>query len=99
MRPLPLKVLALVALMTLPGVAVAQTVHIGLVGQGTAPHWPVYIAEAQGYFEAEGIKPDIEYTQSNAGVVQAVAAGSLDVALSSGLVEPIRAIDKGASIA
>jgi ABC-type nitrate/sulfonate/bicarbonate transport system substrate-binding protein len=91
--------MTIAACVALSPAALAQTVHVGLVGQGTAPHWPVYIAEARGYFDAEGIKPDFVFTQSNAGLVQQVAAGSLDVAFSSGLVDPIRAIDKGAPIA
>src|SRR4051794_11773924 len=77
----------------------AETVIIGTVGQGSATNWPTYIAVAKGFFEAEGIKPDFVYTPGNAPLVQQLAAGSLDVALSSGLVDPIRAIDKGAPVA
>lgn len=82
-----------------PGAAAAQTVTVGTVGQGSATHWPLYIAQKKGYFAAEGLKLDFVYTQSNAALVQQLAAGSLDLALSSGLVDPIRAIDKGAAIA
>src|SRR5689334_3818637 len=71
----------------------AETVTIGTVGQGSIANWPGYIATAKGFFDAEGIKPDFVYTPSNTGLVQQVAAGSVDVALSSGLVDPIRAID------
>src|SRR5262245_48782195 len=76
----------------------AETVTIGTVGQGSATNWPTYIAVAKGYFEAEGIKPEFVYTPGNAPLVQQLAAGSLDVALSSGLVDPLRAIDKGAPV-
>jgi ABC-type nitrate/sulfonate/bicarbonate transport system substrate-binding protein len=79
--------------------APAQTITVGTVGQGSATHWPLYIAQKKGYFTAEGLKLDFVYTQSNAALVQQLAAGSLDLALSSGLVDPIRAIDKGAAIA
>jgi NitT/TauT family transport system substrate-binding protein len=77
----------------------AETVIIGTVGQGSVTSWPTYIAVSKGFFDAEGIKPDFVYTQSNAALVQQLAAGSLDMALSAGLVDPIRAIDKGASVA
>src|SRR5919109_298097 len=85
------------ALLTAP--AAAQTITVGTVGQGSATHWPLYIAQKKGYFDAEGLKLDFVYTQSNAALVQQLAAGSLDLALSSGLVDPIRAVDKGAAIA
>jgi NitT/TauT family transport system substrate-binding protein len=39
------------------------------------------------------------HAQSNAAVVQQLAAGSINVATNSGLVDPIRAIDKGAPVA
>lgn len=85
--------------MLLPTSLAAQTVTVGTVGQGSATHWPLYIGQKKGYFAAEGLKLDFVYTQSNAALVQQLAAGSLDIALSSGLVDPIRAIDKGAAIA
>jgi ABC-type nitrate/sulfonate/bicarbonate transport system substrate-binding protein len=77
----------------------AQSINVGTVGQGSATHWPLYIAQEKGYFAAEDLKLDFVYTQSNAALVQQLAAGSLDLALSSGLVDPVRAIDKGAAIA
>jgi len=39
------------------------------------------------------------FAQSNAAVIQQVAAGSINVSTNSGLVDPIRAIQKGAPIA
>jgi NitT/TauT family transport system substrate-binding protein len=39
------------------------------------------------------------FAQSNANVIQQVAAGSANVSTNSGLVDPIRAIQKGAPIA
>src|SRR5437016_1850483 len=39
------------------------------------------------------------YIQSSASLVQQLTAGSLDMALSTGLADPIRAIDKGGNIA
>jgi NitT/TauT family transport system substrate-binding protein len=87
------------ALLLASASGMAQTITVGTVGQGSATHWPLYIAQKKGYFAAEGLKLDFVYTQSNAALVQQLAAGSLDLALSSGLVDPIRAVDKGAAIA
>ncbi len=48
---------------------------------------------------AAGIKPDTVFAQSNAAVIQQLAAGSINVSTNSGLVDPIRAIEKGAPVA
>jgi len=82
-----------------PSARGAESVALGTVGQGSAANWPTYIALSKKLFEAANLVPDIVYTPSNAALVQQVAAGSLDMALSSGLVDPLRAIDKGAPVA
>src|SRR5436190_10958596 len=77
----------------------AETVTVGLVGAVSSTHWPVYIGIKKGYYAAEDIKPDLVFIQSSANLVQQLTAGSLDIALSTGLADPIRAIDKGGAIA
>jgi len=77
----------------------AQTIIMGAVGSAGANIWPFYIALKNGYFDEQGIKPDIVFIQSNAGVNQQLAAGSIDVAVTTGIVDPVRAIEKGASAA
>src|SRR5215475_8675938 len=79
--------------------AKAETVTVGLVGAVSSTHWPVYIGIKKGYYAAEDIKPDLVFIQSSANLVQQLTAGSLDIALSTGLADPIRAIDKGSPIA
>jgi ABC-type nitrate/sulfonate/bicarbonate transport system substrate-binding protein len=84
----------------LPTPAVAQTVvTLGSVGSSSANGWPSYVAIEKGFFAAAGIKPDTVFAQSNAAVIQQVAAGSIHVSTNSGLVDPIRAIQKGAPLA
>ena len=84
----------------LPTPAVAQTVvTLGSVGSSSAHGWPSYVAIEKGFFAAAGIKPDTVFAQSNAAVIQQVAAGSIHVSTNSGLVDPIRAIQKGAPLA
>ena len=77
----------------------AETVTVGLVGAISSTHWPMYIGLTKGYYAAEDIKLDQVFIQSSANLVQQLTAGSLDMALSTGLADPIRAIDKGGSIA
>ena len=77
----------------------AQTVIMGSVGSASANGWPSYVAVEKGFFAAEGLKPDVVYAQSNAAVIQQLAAGSINISTSSGLVDPIRAIEKGAPLA
>jgi NitT/TauT family transport system substrate-binding protein len=79
--------------------AQAETITIGLVGAVSATHWPIYVGLKQGYYAAQDIKLATVFTLSSNALVQQLAAGSLDAALSTGLVDPIYAIDKGAPIA
>src|SRR5216683_5940430 len=77
----------------------AEPATIGLVGAVSSTHWPIYIGLTKGYFAAEDLTPDLVFIQSSAALVQQLTAGSLDLALSTGLADPIRAIDKGSAIA
>jgi len=87
------------AIVALAPVAKAETVTVGLVGAVSSTHWPVYIGLTKGYYAAEDLKLDLVFIQSSAALVQQLTAGSLDIALSTGLADPIRAIDKGGAIA
>jgi NitT/TauT family transport system substrate-binding protein len=77
----------------------AETVTVGTVGQASANLWPVFIGINKGFFAAEDLKVDIVYVQSSAQLVQQITASSLDICMSTGLVDPLRAIQMGASIA
>jgi len=90
--------LAASVLVTAPAASAADRVVIGSVGSTSANQWPLYIALKKGFFTAEGLEPDTIFAQSNASVVQQLAAGSTNVATSAGLVDPIRAIEKGAPV-
>jgi ABC-type nitrate/sulfonate/bicarbonate transport system substrate-binding protein len=76
----------------------ADTIVVGSVGSTSANQWPLYVALKKGFFTAEGLTVDPVFAQSNASVIQQLAAGSTNVATSAGLVDPIRAIEKGAPI-
>jgi NitT/TauT family transport system substrate-binding protein len=81
-----------------PHVCAAEKVTLGAVGQASANLWPVLIALDRGYFVDEGVDASLFYVQSNAAAVQQLTAGSLDICMAIGLVDPIRAIHMGASI-
>jgi NitT/TauT family transport system substrate-binding protein len=86
-------------LISVASVRALDTVTIGTVGSPSANLWPVFIGIDKGFFTAENVKADVVYIQSSAAVIQQLSAGSLDMSMSTGLVDPIRAIDQGAAIA
>src|SRR6202043_3892842 len=82
----------LAALAAAPARAV-DTVTVGTVGSASANLWPVFIGLNKGFFAEQDLKIDIVYIQSSAQVIQQLTSGSLDVTMSTGLVDPIRAIE------
>jgi NitT/TauT family transport system substrate-binding protein len=76
-----------------------QTVILGSVGSSSANGWPSYVAIEKGFFAAEGLKPDQVFAQSNALVIQQLATGAINFSTNSGMVDPIRAIEKGVPLA
>jgi NitT/TauT family transport system substrate-binding protein len=82
-----------------PTAKAAEAVSVGTVGQASANLWPVLIGIDKGLFAAEDLQIDVVYVQSSAQMVQQIASGSLDVSISTGLVDPMRAIAMGAPIA
>jgi len=90
---------AIASLMAAAPARAADTVTIGTVGSPSANLWPLFIGVEKGFYTAENVKPDLVYIQSSASVIQQLSAGSLDMSMSTGIVDPIRAIDQGAAIA
>ena len=90
---------AIAALMSVAPARAVDTITIGTVGSPSANLWPLFIGIDKGFFTAENIKPDLVYIPSSAAVIQQLSAGSLDMTMSTGIVDPIRAIDQGAAIA
>jgi ABC-type nitrate/sulfonate/bicarbonate transport system substrate-binding protein len=78
--------------------AAAEKIVAGTLG-GQAPLWPFYIAARKGFFAAQNLDVEINFAQSGAAVTQQLTAGSIEIALSVGINDPIHAIDKGASVA
>jgi len=82
-----------------PSARAADNVSVGTVGSASSNLWPVYIGIKKGFFDEANVKVEIVYVQSSANMVQQLAAGSVNVSTNSGLVDPIRAIEKGAPLA
>jgi NitT/TauT family transport system substrate-binding protein len=91
--------LAIATLLSVSPVHAVDTVTIGTVGSPSANLWPLFIGLDKGFYTAENLKADVVYIQSSASVIQQLSAGSLDITMSTGLVDPLRAIDQGAAIA
>jgi len=76
--------------------AQAEKIVIGKIGAGSTAHWPIYIATEKGFFARRNIEPDVITTPSNAAMQQQIAAGALDIGVSAGSPDPIRAVNQGA---
>src|SRR6266851_4332075 len=85
--------------MLAPTAYAADTITVGTVGSASANLWPVFIGMKKGFYAEQDLKVDLVYVQSSAQTIQQLTAGALDITMSTGLVDPIRAIDKGAPIA
>jgi len=75
-----------------------ETIETGMIGAPNAVGWPWYIGIDKGFFAAEGIKLDLIYVPTASGLVQQLAAGSLNIVADVGVVEPIHAVDRGAPV-
>jgi NitT/TauT family transport system substrate-binding protein len=86
------------ALLAMPAARAADTVEVGSVDASSTSLWPLHAAIKNGFFAAENIKVDLVFAQSNASVIQQLAAGSFNIAPTAGMVDPIRAVNKGAPV-
>jgi NitT/TauT family transport system substrate-binding protein len=91
-------VLAALVLLMSPVARADDKLVVGLVGAISMTHWPLLIGLKKGYYAAEHVSLDLIHIQSSGGVLQQLAAGSIDVTVSAALTEPIYAISKGAPI-
>jgi ABC-type nitrate/sulfonate/bicarbonate transport system substrate-binding protein len=100
MKTLGRAALGLVAamLMSVAPVRAVDTVIIGTVGSPSANLWPLFIGIDKGFFTGANVKVDLIYIPASANAIQQLAAGSLDMSFSTGLVDPIRAAEQGAGL-
>ena len=74
-----------------------ETITVATVGTGSALNWPIFIAQKEGFFKKDDAAVDFVSAPSSAAVQLQVAAGSVGLG-TGGLVDPVRAIDKGAPL-
>jgi NitT/TauT family transport system substrate-binding protein len=72
------------------------TVTLGLVAY-LSEFWPALVAQKLGYFDEAGIKVDIVITGASSKTVQTASLGAIHIG-SSGMIDPIRAMDGGAQV-
>lgn len=98
-RPMTLRTVALILAVLLLAApwARAEKIEAGAVGGPTATMWLFYVGFDEGFFEKHDIDLDIVFAPSASGILQQLAAGSLDIVATTGVAEPIHAIDKGAN--
>ena len=83
---------------TMPASHAADKFEVGLLGSANSAEWPWYIAEDKGFLAQAGLAPEFIYVPTPSGLMQQLAAGSLDI-VEIGVVEPIHAIARGAGVA
>jgi NitT/TauT family transport system substrate-binding protein len=77
----------------------AETIIAGGVSSASANLWPVYVGIRKGFFADVDIRIDLIFSQSNTATIQQLVVNAINVSIGSGLVDPIRAIEKGAPLA
>jgi NitT/TauT family transport system substrate-binding protein len=82
-----------------PFARAADKVTTGMVGGPTGTMWLYYVGIDKGFFAKHGIELDFIFAPSAPGILQQLTAGSLDIVGTTGVVEPIHAVDKGAPVA
>ena len=82
-----------------PAARAADTVIAGGVSSASANLWPIYIGIRKGFFAEADIAVDLVFSPSNSATIQQIVVNAINVSIGSGLVDPIRAIEKGAPVA
>ena len=76
----------------------AETLKVAVAQRGFWNSTFVDIAEQQGFFKEAGLTIDVFYTEGGASTLTPLIAGSVDVAMSNGILGVIAAYSKGAPV-
>ena len=76
----------------------AETLKVAVSQRGFWDSTMVDIAEKQGFFKDAGLQIEILYTEGGASTLTPLLAGSIDVAMSNGILGVIGAYSKGAPV-
>jgi len=78
--------------------AYAETLKVAVAQRGFWDSTMVDIAEKQGFFKEAGLEIEVLYTEGGASTLTPLLAGSIDVAMSNGILGVIGAYSKGAPV-
>jgi NitT/TauT family transport system substrate-binding protein len=81
-----------------PYAAHAETLKVAVAQRGFWDSTMVDIAEKQGFFKEAGLEIEVLYTEGGASTLTPVLAGSIDIAMSNGILGVIGAYSKGAPV-
>jgi NitT/TauT family transport system substrate-binding protein len=76
----------------------AETLRVAVAQRGFWNSTFVDIADKQGFFKDEGLTIEVLYTEGGASTLTPLIAGSIDVAMSNGILGVIAAYAKGAPV-
>jgi NitT/TauT family transport system substrate-binding protein len=76
----------------------AETLKVAVAQRGFWNSTFVDIAEQQGFFKEAGLTIEVFYTEGGASTLTPLIAGSVDVAMSNGILGVIAAYSKGAPV-
>src|ERR1041384_7764844 len=82
----------------LPSSANAETLKVAVAQRGFWDSTMVDIAEKQGFFKDAGLDIEVLYTEGGASTLTPLLAGSIDIAMSNGILGVIGAYAKGAPV-
>jgi NitT/TauT family transport system substrate-binding protein len=76
----------------------AESLKVAVAQRGFWDSTMVDIAEKQGFFKEAGLEIEVLYTEGGASTLTPLLAGSIDVAMSNGILGVIGAYSKGAPV-
>ena len=76
-----------------------ETVVAGGVGSASANLWPIYVGSTRDCSPPKASRSISSSRKANTGTIQQLVVEAVNVSIGSGLVDPIRAINKGAPLA
>ncbi len=97
-RMLTIAAFCVTALFSLSANAVDRVTG-AVIGSYNAFTWPAEIGIAKGFYADQGLDMDVIFVPSAPASLQQLAAGSLDLSISTGLVDPLRLVSHGGLVA
>src|SRR6516225_1749132 len=94
MRKIPAVVMALIAMVAAER-ALAETLKVAVAQRGFWNSTFIDVGLKQGYFKDVGLDIDILYTEGGASTLTPVIAGSIDIAMTNGVLGVVAAYAKG----